>query len=239
MAYQYFSCKVSDIVQEAPDVRRFWIEYPDDVKLNFRPGQFIMFDLPIEGKITNRSYSIASAPADDNRLELIIVLNREGKGTPFLFYDLQIGDFISCSLPLGKFALPAVIEHDLCFICTGTGVAPFRSMIHHIYRENIKHQRIFLIMGARKQTDLYYRLEFEKLQNYHPDFHFHPVLSREEAPVWMGHQGYVHGVYQNLFPLPGSTQFYLCGWSAMIQEAREKLLNCVFEKSQIHFEKYD
>lgn len=239
MAYRYFLCKVIDIVQEAPDVKRFWIEYPDEVQLEFRPGQFIMFDLPIDGKITNRSYSIASAPGMGNQLEVIIVLNKEGRGTPYLFNLLKVGDTISCSLPLGKFSLPIKIDHDLCFICTGTGIAPFRSMIHHIYRNKISHQQIFLIMGARYIEDLFYRNEFEQLQKNHADFHYHPVLSREDSPLWTGHKGYVHGVYQQLFPLPGNTQFYLCGWSAMIQEARLKLLDYVFDKHQIHFEKFD
>ena len=51
-------------------------------------------DLPIDSKVTNRSYSIASPPNSENTLELVIVINPPGKGTPHLFEEVKIGSFL-------------------------------------------------------------------------------------------------------------------------------------------------
>ena len=129
MGYQYINCQVIDIISVNNDVRRFIIRYPTEVSLKFLPGQFIMLDLPIETKYTNRSYSIASAPGNDNCLELVIVLNPNGLGTPYLFDHVKKGSDVMCSMPLGKFRLIDPIDQEVCFVCTGTGIAPFRSML--------------------------------------------------------------------------------------------------------------
>lgn len=236
MAYQYYDCEVIAIIEEAPGVRRFVLNYPETVTLDFHAGQFIMFDLPIDSKYTNRSYSIASAPSDDNVLEVVIVINPQGLGTPHLFNDIEIGSILRTSLPLGKFKLDEDLNRHVCFICTGTGIAPFRSMILDVIAKKKPFEKITLIAGSRTQKDILYRTEFEELDQRLSNFRYIPVLSREN---WEGQTGYVHDVYNELFDEPGDHLFYLCGWAAMLKEARENLLNYVHDKKQIRFESYD
>jgi len=237
MPYQYFDCQVTNIIEESPDVRRFVIRYPDEIDLNFVPGQFIMLDLPIESKITNRSYSIASAPGDDNSLELVIVINPQGLGTQFLFNHISEGSAIRCTTPIGKFKLIDPFDREVCFVCTGTGIAPFRSMILNQLNHGNPPHKMILIMGARTKQDLLYREEMERLSAEHEMLEYHPVLSRENS--WEGHKGYVHQVYLSRYKEPTQTIFYLCGWAAMLKEARENLQPLVFDKKQIRFESYD
>jgi len=236
MAYSYYNCKVIDIKEEAPGVKRFFLKYPNEVELRFDAGQFVMFDLPIDAKYTNRSYSIASAPSEDNVLELVIVINPQGLGTPHLFDEVQIGSTLKTSLPLGKFKLDEDLNRHICFICTGTGIAPFRSMIFDIFNKKRIFQQITLIFGVRTQKDILYRKEFEELERKDSRFKFIPVLSREK---WEGKTGYVHEVYLDLFKEQGNNLFYLCGWANMLKEARENLKEMVYDRKQIRFESYD
>ena len=74
MAYRYDDATIVKIIDETDMVKRFFIKMPDTIKFTFKAGQFIMINLPIQAKYTNRSYSIASAPSDDNIFELCIVL---------------------------------------------------------------------------------------------------------------------------------------------------------------------
>jgi CDP-4-dehydro-6-deoxyglucose reductase len=236
MPYTYYTCNVVDILTETPQVRRFVLKYPDEIQLNFTAGQFIMLNLPIESKITNRSYSIASEPNNDNLLELIIVVNPSGLGTPFLFNEVEIGSEIQATLPIGKFKLDDDLSRDICFVCTGTGIAPFRSMIRDVIRRKIPFKSMTLIMGARFENDLLYHEEFLALQKNEHRFQYHPVLSRQQ---WEGYTGYVHKVYLEKFPEKSNTLFYLCGWSDMIKQSRDLLLQCVHDKKQIRYESYD
>ncbi|MBD0350703.1 MAG: FAD-dependent oxidoreductase [Flavisolibacter sp.] len=235
---------VTRILDETYNTRRFWIQIPDVASFDFIPGQFVTLDLPIHEKPNKRwrSYSIASWPDGSNTFELLIVLLEDGAGTNYLFNDVKEGTELTLRGPQGVFTLPQIIEKDLYFICTGTGIAPFRSMIHHIQNHQIPTQDIYLIFGTRSQRDLLYYGELKQLEKEIGAFHFIPTLSREK---WDGCCGYVHAVYENLVQekkngnetLPPA-MFYLCGWKAMIDEARQRIVQLGYDKKAIHLELY-
>jgi CDP-4-dehydro-6-deoxyglucose reductase len=123
-------------------------------------------------------------------------------------------------------------------ICTGTGVAPFRSMLIDIQKNKKQHKNIHLIFGTRNESGILYREEFEKLEKEMPGFKYTITLSRDEN--WKGLKGYVHQVYleeyKNVRP---DVDFYICGWSNMIDDAvANLLLKLKYDKSQIHYELY-
>lgn len=238
MPYQFFDCTVVDVIDESDLVKRYFIRYPDEIPFSFKAGQFVMLDLPIQSKVTNRSYSIASAPTHDHTIELAIVIKPGGIGTPFIFENIERNSIVKCTKALGKFGLPEIIEDDLCFVCTGTGIAPLRSMTLDIYNRNIPHKNIYLVFGNRWTKDILYRKEMEALATIHPEFKFIPVLSRDN-PEWKGRKGYVHLVYEELFADKRPPLFYICGWPDMIKEARQRIEAMGYDKKRIKFELYD
>jgi ferredoxin-NADP reductase len=239
MHVQYYDAVVVDIKDETADVKRYFIKMPDEIKFEFKAGQFVMLDLPIEAKFTNRSYSIASAPTSDNIFELCIVLKPDGAGTPHLWEHVHVGSVVKTAGPYGKFVLPETIDVDICFIATGTGIAPLRSMLFHILSNQLPHQSIYMIFGNRYLKDVVYYNEMLDIQNQFPSFKFIPVLSRENETTWEGRQGYVHQVYQQLFENKRQALFYICGWKNMVREARENLKLMGYGKAEIKFESYD
>ena len=198
--------KVIRIEQEAAATRRFWIQLPELSSFDFEPGQFVTLDLPIHEKPNKRvrSYSIASWPDGTNVIELVIVLLEGGAGTNYLFNQVMVGSELTLRGPQGVFTLPEPIGKDLFFICTGTGVAPFRAMSHHILNHNIPHREIFLIFGCRQFCDCLYRQELTELAEKIPDFHYIPTFSREnpETAGPLVRTGYVHAIYEELCRLP-------------------------------------
>lgn len=238
MAYTYEEGTIVNIINENDIVKRFFIKVPDHIQFSFKAGQFIMLNLPIESKYTNRSYSIASAPSNDNIFELCIVINPKGMGTPFIWENYEIGTKVQLSKVLGKFTLPEVIDHDICFICTGTGIAPLRSQALDILNRGIPHKNLYMIFGNRWEKDVIYRKEMEELEMKFPEFKFIPVLSRENEG-WTGKNGYVHSVYEEIFSDRRPAYFYICGWADMLKEARQRLENMGYDKKSIRFESYD
>ena len=159
------TAKVIRIENETPNTRRFWMEVPELEQVDFKPGQFVTLDLPIHEKKNKRwrSYSIASWPDGSNVFELIIVLMEEGAGTTYLFNEVTVGSEILFRGAQGVFTLPEVMETDYYLICTGTGIAPFRSMLHGITMHNIPHKNVYLIFGTRKVENLLYYEELNAL----------------------------------------------------------------------------
>ena len=177
---------VIKIEQQTYNTRRFWIQITELPKFDFKPGQFVTLDLPIHEKPNKRwrSYSIASWPDGTNIIELCIVFLDQGAGTSYLFNEVKEGSQLTLRGPVGVFTLKEEnLQQDLFLICTGTGIAPFRSMAQHLTINKILHLDIHLIFGCRTQNDLLYYDELTALQQQNPRFFYHPILSRDE---WSG-----------------------------------------------------
>lgn len=227
--------KLVSIIQESDNVRRFLFR-PDAPIPDFIPGQFVIMEVPGLPEFENtRSYSIASKPSKEE-FELCISLNPQGKATP-LIWDLAIGDTLQFSEPQGGFVLRQPLPEQLVFICTGTGVAPFRSMLRHFREQGFPETEVHLIFGNRWEKDILYKEEFQALASEQPRFHFHTALSREAIDG--AHHGYVHDLYKGKFSAAESVHFYVCGWQGMCADARENLKEMGFNRRQYFFEQYD
>jgi CDP-4-dehydro-6-deoxyglucose reductase len=228
---------VTRIEDHTHNTRQFWLQVPELERFDFIAGQFITFDLPIHEKPNKRvrSYSIASWPDGTNTFELLIVLAEFGLGTHYLFEQVSVGSELILRGPQGVFILPEKMEKDIYLVCTGTGIAPFRSMINYIYLHNIPFKDIHMIFGCRTQGDLLYHEEMKEMERKLPHFHYHPTLSREQ---WDGHTGYVHPIYEELCKEKPDAQFFLCGWKQMIDEAKKRIMEMGYDRKAIHQELY-
>jgi len=94
--------------------------------------------------------------------------------------DLQPGDEVRVTGPSGKrFVLPArPEEHDYVFFATGTGIAPFRGMIHDLLDRAVP-SRITLVMGSAYSTDLLYHADLLAMEREHERFTYLTAISRE------------------------------------------------------------
>jgi ferredoxin-NADP reductase len=228
---------VKRIEHATPNTRRYWIELPEMQVFSFTPGQFVTLDLPIHEQRNRRwrSYSIASMPDETNVIELIIVYVEGGAASKYIFDEIKEGSTFTLRGPQGLFVLPQPIEKDLYLICTGTGIAPYRSMLQYINFHSLPHRNIYLLFGTRTRQDLLYADEMRELERMMPHFKYRPTLSREE---WEGDRGYVHAIYEELCCEKKPSMFYLCGWKEMIDEAKRRIMAMGYEKKDIHVELY-
>jgi ferredoxin-NADP reductase len=234
--------KVIRIEQQTASTRRFFIQVPEVDVFDFTPGQFVTLDLPIHEKSNKRwrSYSIASNPDGTNIFELCIVFLEGGLGTTYLFNEVKVGSELTLRGPVGIFTLPVPIEKDLFLICTGTGIAPFRSMIKNIITHKIEHKKIHIIFGCRTKADVLYLDEMKELMQQDENFIFHVAYSRQEVNEPNAYKGYVHSIYENICKENNNTpaNFYLCGWRGMIDEASKRIMDIGYDKKAIHVEIY-
>ncbi len=242
----WYDSNVIKITDESSNTKRFWVEVEGVDSFGFKAGQFVTMDLPLGEKRKHRwrSYSIANAPDGTNVLEFCIVLLEGGTGSTYFFNEVKIGTQIRFKGPAGNFVLPEKIENDLVFICTGTGVAPFRSMIWELYNNGETDLNIHLIFGTRYRNGILYRKEFEELLEKMPSFKYDVALSREkdifgESPFPI-RNGYIHPIYlENRDGKTNNCKFYLCGWKEMIDEAVANLIikmGC--DRKQVKYELY-
>ena len=236
----------------------------------FEPGQFAVLALPgsaprypmsdpeeVQRKpevLIRRSYSIASSSVATEYLEFYITLVRSGALTPRLF-ALQTGDRLWMARKgSGLFTLDQVpADRDVALIATGTGLAPYMSMLR-TYLTAGTERRFAVLHGARHSWDLGYRSELSTLRRVCPSFTYLPIVSRpaEELVEWRGAQGHVQDLWDHgelaaawgFRPTPETTHVFLCGNPAMIESMSEQLAVEGFREhskkhsGEVHVERY-
>jgi len=186
----------------------------------FKAGQHI--SLSIYGDYQSREYSIYNG-VNDHKLEVLVKEVAKGYFTPKL-HKLKQGDLVEIHGPFGKFGLESKTAETgkFVFIASGTGIAPFRSMIRTYPGIDYK-----LIHGVRYAHEAYDRNDYVKGQ-------YILCSSRDCEGTY---QGRLTGYLETSEFAPES-QFYLCGNSDMIFDAIEILKEKGFERDQIHCEVY-
>ncbi len=217
---------------------------PDFPVPDFAPGQYAVLGLPPRAprvpsadpedpppdpdKLIRRAYSVASGSVEKSYLEFYVALVSSGALTPRLC-ALREGDRVFLGKKIvGMFTLGDVPpDNDVIFVATGTGLAPYVSMLRSAY-DFAATRRTLVVQGARHSWDLGYRRDMEALAARHDSFRYVPMVSRPdgENPPWPGRTGRVTALFaddgiKDLLggPLdPERIKVFLCGNPDMIVE---------------------
>lgn len=219
------------------DTRHFRLSFDPGTIFDFDAGQFLNVIIPEtpEHKGFKRPYSIASPPIWKGFVDLAWKKVPGGPATSYL-WTLQKGDKLQIQGPLGRFSPKQPYAKKIVFVSTGTGIAPFRSMIHVLLDQKIDSE-IWNLFGNRFEEDILYREEFEELEAKHKNFRNIFTVSRPKE--WKGETMYVQHLFKKHFLSPLDTQIYICGLSPMIKEVSQVAMDLGCTKDQIYYEKYD
>lgn len=260
---------VSQVIQVSPSMKIFRI-VPDGWELpDFEPGQFVALSLPgsaprceeateefnkqEDDKMIKRAYSIASSSKNKEYIEFYITLVRSGSLTPRLF-SLKIGDRIGMGTKfVGMFTLNQVpIEKNIVLIATGTGVAPYMSMLRTDALQS--ERKVTVIHGAANSWDLGYNSELTLLEAVTDKFKYIPTITEpdKEPTTWKGKTQFIEALWKDkiiekesgYIPTPENTSVFLCGNPIMVKTMVETLGEEGFkehkrkEPGHIHIEKF-
>lgn len=239
MAFQTYTARLRSSTALSGLTKHLDFEMEGLQRFGFVPGQWLSLkhSRP-DGEEFTRAYSIASPPSENSRFALCLNRVQDGYMSNFLC-DMKEGEEISCQGPFGDFILRPPIR-DTIFIATGTGIAPFRCMLHWLLADPARHEgkRLWLVFGNRTEQDIYYHDEFLRLAREHENFHYMPTLSRG-APDWQGLRGYVQEHVPRIVQSRTDMHAYICGLDKMIKANRELLKSLGWDRKDIRYEKYD
>ena len=212
----------------------------------FESGQYMTIGVMADGRLVQRPYSVASDPGvcDREGYELYIRLVNGGLFTPLL-WRLPLGHRMRMIGPKGKFTLLPDDDRTHLFISSGTGNAPFISMMRMLIREGRPRPTIFL-NGVSYEREFGYRRQVETwaAEGTYPVTYI-PTVSRPTAPEnagWAGRWGRVESILEpvcdELGLTPGNSIAYICGNPDMILSAEATLLGRGFAEDQVKTELY-
>ena len=229
-----------------PAVARFRVR-PDDGVPAFVPGQYFALGLTVGGRLVQRPYSTASPAGTRDELDFLVRLVPNGRFTPRL-WAMPVGERLRIGPPKGVFALRQDDERARLFLATGTGLAPFVSMVATILasRDGASGPaRVVVVHGVSRVAELAYGDQLRAWAERHPGVAYVPVISRAADPGnagWTGATGRLDAVIDTVCAEqsldPHDTVAYLCGNPEMITAARERLGTLGFAADALISEHY-
>lgn len=237
------------LCERQPLSSRTWLlryERSDQQPITYVPGQFFSLHFPAEQGNQTRSYSIATRSEDvrlNRSLEFAITEVKGGAASRY-FPQAELGSEIEMSGPFGALILPPLEQPKrLLLVATGTGVAPYRSMLPELHRRLLQQPtlQIELLLGVREPSELLWGEEFIAFAKRHPGFNFTACYSRQmpTEPLPFERAGRVIAQLDSLAPQADeATLVYLCGHPEMIDEGWALLQQRGFGVRQVKREKY-
>ena len=218
LAIRTLPCRVEKVEKPAEDVAIISLKLPTGERLQFLAGQYIDILLR-DGK--RRSFSMGNAPHDDQFLQLHIRKSPNGAFSKYVFEEMRERAILRFEGPLGTFYLREDSDKPFIFVAGGTGFAPVKAQIEHLFHKGDDRPMV-LYWGARAKKDLYLPDLPLQWAAEHPNFSYVPVLS-DPLPddAWNGRAGFVHQAVLDDFADLSGYQVYACGAPAMTDVARK------------------
>jgi len=199
----------------SPKATGLTLQLIEPTKIEFNPGQFV--NLKVADAVY-RAYSIASPCAQQDKIFLIVTTSHEGVGSEYV-RNLHIGDEVTFIGPSGKLHLKEKHSKAIYFFATGSGIAPFISMLEQLACDNYSG-KIHLFFGVRHPEEVLCLDELTGLKKRLKDFTIDFYVSNPQDD-FMGVKGRVTAAIPNITDF--NADFYLCGHPQMVEDVNTAL----------------
>ena len=243
MTPKFHQLRISNIRKETDDCVSVALEIPEQLKndYHYQSGQYLTLRSGVLGNDIRRSYSICSAP-HENELRVAIKQVVEGAFSTFANHSLKEGDQLEVMTPAGGFTFDPEVnrKESYLLIGAGSGITPLISIAKTALRSEPTSD-VTLVFGNKNFNSIIFREELEALKNTYIDrFRVIHVLSRESLGNDL-QKGRITGekisaLFKAFFQGVQLGEVFICGPETMILEAKSCLEKLGVSPKNIHFE---
>lgn len=224
--------ETSDAVSVSFDIDAFKNDF------QYQPGQYITIKKDIQGEDVRRSYSLSSAPFE-NDFRIAAKKIQGGKMSSFLNDNLKEGDEVEIMTPQGNFVLNPEDEKHYVGFAAGSGITPLISMIKTVLSQT--NSKFTLFFGNKTEASTIFKNELDALKGqYQERFQLNYIYSQQTANDKLFEGRISKTKFEELvranIDLLKADGFYLCGPEQMINEVSEGLTYLGVNINKVHFE---
>lgn len=230
---------VAALKTETPHVKTLDLDVPGWT--GHRPGQHVDIRLTAaDGYQTQRSYSIASAPGTDGRVELTVERVAGGEVSPFLHDELIVGDRFEVRGPIGGyFVWDGQAPDPLLLVAGGSGVVPLMAIVRHRARV-ASRAPCTLLYSSKTPADIIYGVELESLAAQNDGLRVIHTLTREQPPGWNGYSRRIDSAMlgEALGARAKDANVFVCGPTPLVEVAATSLVGLGLAPSRVRTERF-
>lgn len=229
---KFHSLKVSKVESLTPLSKKISFEIPQELRslYQFQSGQYVSLELPIEGHMIKRSYSICSPSEDNATISVGVKQIPDGYGSKYINNELRENQVLAVSEPEGSFLISNLdTSVDYTFVAGGSGITPILSMLYAILPKLTKNVHLKYSTLFKEETMFYD--ELMALQSTYPHFkldllytHGENLLNETNLAEWI--------TSLNL----KNPEVFVCGPSGIISATEHACAKIGMPKEKFHRE---
>lgn len=232
--------RVVDILDETHDCKTFRLMPVQPLLFCYKPGQYVTFLLNVNSREVRRSYSLSSSPSRPHLLEITVKRVPDGLVSNWFCNQVQLGDELTVTGPLGHFSCFASPARKLLMIGAGSGIVPILSMLRWI-ADTAAEVDVKLLASFKSPQEIIFRKELEMLSARTGRFQvaFTLTSSWSGTEHWTGFTGRINAPMLNLFvPDLIERDVFLCGPDPFAQSLSGILRDMGYDMSRYHTESF-
>ncbi len=243
---KFYSLVIKDWYKETPDcaVLSFAIPQHINKEFAFKQGQYLNLKTNIEGEEVVRSYSLCTAPYE-NEWKVAIKKIEGGKFSTFANQKLKKGDTLEVMPPDGKFfkeVNPSASNKYVAF-AAGSGITPVISILKtHLHDESNSSFTLFYL--NKNKASVIFKKELQELENAYPGrlkvYYFYSQEKTDEA-LFNGRfsEEKLKTIHQKIIPFQTIDHCFICGPQEMIFLIKDTLTQLGVNEDTIRFELFE
>jgi len=212
-----FEEKTIDIIKRTNDVKSFRFRRPEG--FDYKPGQYILVSLEVEGKVITKAFSLSSSPTEKDHIEFTKKLT----GHPFsnVLDNMKIGDSAVISGPFGKMTFEGEYA-KVALLSGGIGITPMISICRYCTDLHLDAD-IVLIYSNKTENDLAFREELDEMMHNNNNLKVVYTLTRA-SESWTGcRERICENMVIREIPDYRERHFLICGPPEMVRSMEEML----------------
>ncbi|MFH1287533.1 MAG: FAD/NAD(P)-binding protein [bacterium] len=214
-----FKSEITEVIELTPLEKLFQIQIinrDERERFSFKPGQFLMLEVPGLGEIP---ISISSSSSRRGVVELCI--RKTGRVTNFL-HKMQRGANVGIKGPFGTcFPMEEFVNENILLIAGGLGLAPLRSAIYYVEENRNMFKDIFIMYGTNVPGQMLFTYQYETWKKIDGIKLFTIVQNPDKE--WKGRTGLITDLFDEITIDPSNTNAIVCGPPVMFKFVCNKL----------------
>lgn len=240
---QFYTLKIKEVKRETDQCVTVTLDIPKEYRelFSYQSGQYLTFKKEIDSEDIRRSYSLCTAP-HENEMSVAIKKVKGGVFSTFANKNLHAGETLDAMPPQGSFICKSQNDEDKHYMAfaAGSGITPIISIIKSVLH-NTNKSTFTLVYGNQNFYSIIFREEIEALKNkYMGRFQVTYILSRErmESDINYGRidETKCKQLFEKLYQPSFYDDYYMCGPEQMLQNVKQFLIANNVKESKIHYE---
>jgi len=208
-----YKAEIINVVELTPLEKLFRLKILDDAErriFEFRPGQFVMLEVPGFGEVP-----ISISSSSNNREYIELCVRKAGRTTDVI-HQAKKGAKLGLRGPFGtSFPMEEMAGCNILLVAGGLGLAPLRAPIYWVSERRCQYKDVHVLYGTKEPDQMLFTYQYEEWQKVN-NIELLTIVEKASKD-WNGRTGMITELFKEMTIDADNTYAIVCGPPVMFK----------------------